>query len=61
LENLPGASADTALDPVCGMTVKVATAKHHHGHAGKTYYFCSQGDKEQFDATPDKFATLDKL
>jgi YHS domain-containing protein len=30
-------------------------------YKGKTYYFCSVGDKEQFDATPDKFATLDKL
>jgi chromosome segregation protein len=30
LENMPAAPADTALDPVCGMTVKVATAKHRH-------------------------------
>ncbi|HEX4893085.1 MAG TPA: YHS domain-containing protein, partial [Hyphomicrobiaceae bacterium] len=28
-------------DPVCGMTVDPATAKHSHTHEGTTYYFCS--------------------
>jgi YHS domain-containing protein len=26
----------------------------------KTYYFCTVGDKEIFDATPDKFVNADK-
>jgi P-type Cu+ transporter len=26
-----------AIDPVCGMTVDIATAKHTHVHRGKTW------------------------
>ena len=48
------------LCPVCQMDVDPAIAPKSV-YKGKTYYFCSQGDKEQFDATPDKFATPDKL
>jgi transcriptional regulator GlxA family with amidase domain len=48
------------LCPVCQMDVDPATAPKSV-YKGKTYYFCSPGDKEQFDATPDKFATADKL
>ena len=60
MENLPGAPADTALDPVCGMTVKVATAKHHHGHAGKTYYFCSAGCVQKFSADAEGYLSGSK-
>ena len=30
-----------ARDPVCGMAVDPATAKHTAEHAGTTYFFCS--------------------
>ena len=30
----------TERDPVCGMNVNPATAKHVHEHGGKNYYFC---------------------
>ncbi len=30
----------TAIDPVCGMTVEIETAKFSHEHEGTTYYFC---------------------
>jgi transcriptional regulator GlxA family with amidase domain len=53
-------TAEHPLCPVCQMDVDRATAPKSV-YKGKTYYFCSHGDKEQFDATPDKFATLDKL
>ena len=33
--------ADTATDPVCGMTVKTADARNKAQHDGHTYYFCS--------------------
>ena len=33
--------ADTATDPVCGMTVKIAGARDKADHDGHTYYFCS--------------------
>jgi YHS domain-containing protein len=53
--NPPVSTAEHPLCPVCGMDVDPATAPKSV-FKGKTYYFCSQGDKDQFDATPDKFA-----
>ena len=53
-------TAEHPLCPVCQMDVDRATAPKSV-YKGKTYYFCSQADKKQFDTTPDKFATLDKL
>jgi putative intracellular protease/amidase/YHS domain-containing protein len=47
------------LCPVCQMDVDPATAPKS-AYKGKTYYFCSQGDKAQFDATPDKFVDAGK-
>jgi transcriptional regulator GlxA family with amidase domain len=52
--NAPVSMAKHLLCPVCGMEVDPATAPKSL-YKGKTYYFCSQGDKDQFDATPDKF------
>jgi len=48
------------LCPVCQMDVDSATAPKSV-YKGKTYYFCSPGDKQQFDATPDKFVDAGKL
>jgi len=48
--------AHTALkDPVCGMTVDPATAKHSYEHDGTTYHFCSAGCVSRFSADPDRF------
>ncbi len=44
-----------AKDPVCGMSVDPATAKHKAEHAGATYYFCSGGCREKFVADPPRF------
>jgi Cu+-exporting ATPase len=38
-------------DPVCGMKVDPATAKHHTQHGGRTIYFCSAGCKAKFATT----------
>jgi Cu+-exporting ATPase len=46
---------DRATDPVCGMTVTIATAKHQLEHAGTTYYFCGAGCRTKFAADPDKY------
>ena len=54
--NAPVSTAEHPLCPVCGMDVDPATAPKSL-YKGKTYYFCSQGDKDRFDATPDKFAS----
>jgi P-type Cu+ transporter len=48
-------AAATAKDPVCGMNVTVATAKHRHEHDGKPYYFCSGGCLAKFQADPQKY------
>jgi membrane fusion protein, copper/silver efflux system len=49
----------TALnDPVCGMKVEVAEAKEAKCtsvHEGKTYYFCNEFCKKQFDGNPAKY------
>ena len=42
-------------DPVCGMSVDPATAKHHTRHEEEDYYFCSAGCRTKFEATPQKY------
>ena len=44
-----------ALDPVCGMTVEIATAHFTTEYNGKTYYFCAAGCKRSFDKEPGKY------
>ena len=51
------AAAETARDPVCGMSVNIATAKHRAEHNGQPYYFCSARCREKFVAEPEKFLT----
>jgi YHS domain-containing protein len=46
---------DTAVDPVCGMTVKKSEAKATYDYEGKTYYFCAVGCKEAFIQSPEKY------
>jgi P-type Cu+ transporter len=41
-------------DPVCGMDVVPATAKHKTLHNGKEYFFCSAGCFAKFQASPEK-------
>ena len=49
------ASDATAIDPVCGMTVQVATAKHRSEVAGGPHYFCCAGCKTKFETDPQKY------
>ncbi len=51
---------EAVKDPVCGMTVDPATAKHHADHHGKTYYFCRAGCREKFEADPERYLSADK-
>ncbi|HEX9836009.1 MAG TPA: HAD-IC family P-type ATPase, partial [Alphaproteobacteria bacterium] len=44
-------------DPVCGMSVDPATAKHRYEHAGTTYVFCCGGCRAKFAADPGKYLT----
>jgi len=45
-----------ATDPVCGMEVDEDEAEARSDYQGRTFYFCSQSCKEQFDAEPEAFA-----
>lgn len=45
------------IDPVCGMTVDVADARHRTVHDGRTFYFCSVGCLESFESDPARYAT----
>ncbi|MBN9584920.1 MAG: cadmium-translocating P-type ATPase [Afipia sp.] len=47
--------ATQAIDPVCGMTVTIATAKHRFAYEGQDYFFCSAGCRTKFEAEPEKF------
>ena len=47
---------DEAVDPVCGMTVEVASARHVVEHGGGRYYFCCLGCKRAFEKEPEKYA-----
>lgn len=51
----PAGGAHTVKDPVCGMDVDPATAKHKTDHAGATYYFCSAGCRTKFEGDPAKY------
>jgi Cu+-exporting ATPase len=44
-----------AIDPVCGMTVDPATAKHRAEYQGQSYYFCGNGCRTKFSADPRKY------
>lgn len=51
-ENTP----ETAIDPVCGMTVNTITPKGGTSeHEGATYYFCNPGCKKKFNAGPESY------
>ncbi len=43
-------------DVVCGMQVDPAKAAATSEYNGKTYYFCSKGCKNKFDAKPAQYA-----
>src|SRR5215216_6373971 len=47
---------DEAPDPVCGMLVEVASARHVVEHGGGRYYFCCAGCKRAFEREPEKYA-----
>jgi P-type Cu+ transporter len=51
----PDASTGIVRDPVCGMSVDPATAKHRVEHAGRNYLFCSRACRDQFVADPARY------
>lgn len=47
-----GAEQGEAIDPICGMTVDIATARWTLERDGQTFYFCARGCLERFRAGP---------
>ncbi len=46
-----GAARAEAIDPICGMTVDIATARYHTERGGETFYFCCAGCLKAFEAS----------
>jgi xanthine dehydrogenase accessory factor len=47
--------AETAIDPVCGMVVETAGARHRATRDGYDFYFCCPGCKRQFERNPQEY------
>jgi xanthine dehydrogenase accessory factor len=50
-------ATEEAVDPICGMTVKIARAKYTSEYRGAKFYFCCAGCKQAFDQQPEKYAS----
>ena len=60
-EKRPDAPADSssvteATDPVCGMLVVIATARHRSEMSGRVVYFCCGRCQELFERDPQRYA-----
>jgi Cu+-exporting ATPase len=49
--------AHGATDPVCGMKVDPAAAKHRFAYRGQGYFFCSARCRTRFESEPEKYLT----
>jgi xanthine dehydrogenase accessory factor len=52
----PTAAPAEARDPVCGMTVPIATARHRSEGPAGPVYFCCAGCKQRYDREPGRYA-----
>lgn len=52
LSQMPPPQRAEAIDPICGMTVDIATAHYSSTRDDQTYYFCSPGCKVAFEKHP---------
>src|SRR5438876_164802 len=46
---------ETAIDPVCGMIVEIATVRHRSTFDGRDYYFCCPACKRLFERNPQEY------
>jgi xanthine dehydrogenase accessory factor len=44
-----------AIDPVCHMTVEIATARYISEYNGQKYYFCNAGCQKSFERKPEEY------
>jgi xanthine dehydrogenase accessory factor len=48
-------NTETAIDPVCGMIVEIATARHRSNLDGQDFYFCCPACKRLFERNPQEY------
>ena len=48
---------ESALDPVCGMSVAMVDASLHLDHEGHRYWFCGSGCLRAFAADPSAYVS----
>jgi xanthine dehydrogenase accessory factor len=53
----PTAAPAEARDPVCGMTVPIATARHRSEGPAGPVHFCCAGCKQRYDREPGRYAS----
>jgi len=49
-------SSDSARDPVCGMSVDIATCSHHTDYQNRSWYFCNPRCLQKFEADPQRYS-----
>ena len=54
----PEVAPATAIDPICGMSVTIAGAKHTYEYQGTAYYFCCPGCKTTFRKAPEQYVNV---
>jgi xanthine dehydrogenase accessory factor len=54
-EEMLVSAPDTAIDPVCGMTVTADDSSRPFEYQGTTYYFCAPGCRAAFEKDPESF------
>lgn len=47
-------------DPVCGMSIESEKAAARADFAGRTYYFCSERCRKQFQSKPQQYVRAEK-
>ncbi|WP_109483912.1 XdhC family protein [Paraburkholderia sp. C35] len=53
--DLPAADATRYVNPVCGMSIEIATAKHVVEYGGQKIWFCCDCCKAAFERSPDSY------
>lgn len=48
-------AATSAIDPICGMSVELATAEFRSEYRGTSYYFCCAGCQQRFEKSPERY------
>ena len=56
----PASAVETAIDPICGMIVEIADARHHSTFEGRDFYFCCPACKRLFERNPQEYLVQDE-